>query len=144
MKIEIVKELMAEFEKADISRLKVEVEGMKVELEKNTTTSVLPSSQPIMTSPMIDNDAVASEPKEETGCPVKSPIVGVFYSASSPTTKPFVKVGDQVSKGQILCIIEAMKVMNEIKAPTDGVIKSINVHNNDLVEFNQVLMMIEE
>ena len=82
--------------------------------------------------------------KEPTGTPVKSPIVGVFYSASSPESDPYVTVGKTVKKGDIVCIIEAMKVMNEIKAPCDGTVTSILVENEALVEYDQALMVIEE
>ena len=82
--------------------------------------------------------------KESTGTPVKSPIVGVFYGASSPESDPYVTVGKTVKKGDIICIIEAMKVMNEIKAPCDGTVTSILVENEALVEYDQALMVIEE
>ena len=82
--------------------------------------------------------------KESTGTPVKSPIVGVFYGASSPESDPYVTVGKTVKKGDIMCIIEAMKGMNEIKAPCDGTVTSILVENEALVEYDQALMVIEE
>ena len=70
---------------------------------------------------------------------VKAPIVGVFYAAPSPDAEPFVKVGDTVKKGDLICIIEAMKFMNEITAEQDGTISEICVKNGDLVEFGQVI-----
>lgn len=73
---------------------------------------------------------------------VKSPIVGVFYSSSSPTKPPFVKVGDQVKEGDTLCIIEAMKVMNEIKSPYSGKIAEIVAENESMVEYNQEIFKI--
>lgn len=77
------------------------------------------------------------------GTPVKAPIVGTFYSASSPDAPPYVKVGDHVTAGQVLCIIEAMKLMNEIEAETSGVIREISVQNAEPVEFGQTLFIIE-
>lgn len=74
---------------------------------------------------------------------VKSPIVGTFYSASSPDANDFVKVGDHVKKGQILCVIEAMKLMNDIESDFDGVIQEILVHNEQIVEYNQPLFRIK-
>lgn len=74
---------------------------------------------------------------------VKAPLVGTFYSSNEPGGKPFVSVGDTVKKGQVLCIVEAMKVMNEIESPYDGVVKDIMVENEEAIGFNQVLMRIE-
>lgn len=75
---------------------------------------------------------------------VKAPLVGVFYEAASPEQDPFVKVGSRVSKGDTLCLIEAMKMMNEVTAPKDGVIKEILVENGDMVEYDAPLFVIEE
>ncbi len=77
------------------------------------------------------------------GKPVTAPMVGTFYSAPSPNDAPFVKVGDNISIGQIICIIEAMKLMNEIEADASGKITEICVKNGDSVEFGQVLMYVE-
>ena len=78
-----------------------------------------------------------------SGNAVKCPLVGTFYAASSPDAEPFVKVGDHVSKGQVLGIVEAMKLMNEIESEFDGTVKEICVKNGDLVEFGQNLFIIE-
>ncbi|HRR96786.1 MAG TPA: acetyl-CoA carboxylase biotin carboxyl carrier protein, partial [Candidatus Ratteibacteria bacterium] len=74
---------------------------------------------------------------------VKSPLVGTFYRSPSPESPPFVEVGKEVKNGDVLCILEAMKVMNEIKADVDGTIKEILVENGKPVEFGQVLFVIE-
>lgn len=74
---------------------------------------------------------------------VTSPLVGTFYAASSPEAEPFVKVGDRVKKGQILGIIEAMKLMNEIESEFDGVVEAVLVNNEDIVEFGQPLFRIK-
>ena len=81
--------------------------------------------------------------KESTGTPVKSPIVGVFYGASSPESDPYVTVGKTVKKGDIICIIEAMKVMNEVPAPKDGVITEILVANEEVVDYGKGLVRIK-
>ena len=73
---------------------------------------------------------------------VKSPLVGVFYSAPSPEAEPFVKVGSTVKKGDVLCIVEAMKLMNEIMAEQDGTVVDICAHNGDIVEFGQTLFKL--
>ncbi|MBQ4531152.1 MAG: acetyl-CoA carboxylase biotin carboxyl carrier protein [Lachnospiraceae bacterium] len=81
--------------------------------------------------------------KTISGNEMKSPLVGTFYNAPSPDAEPYVKVGDRVSKGQTLGIIEAMKLMNEIECEFDGVIKEILVDNMDMVEYGQTLFIIE-
>ena len=88
--------------------------------------------------------AVAAEPAEPKveGTPLTSPMVGTFYRAPSPGAKPFVEVGDTVKKGQTVCIIEAMKLLNEVEAETDGVVKEICVENGQPVEYGQNLLII--
>ena len=74
---------------------------------------------------------------------MKSPLVGTYYAASSPDSTPFVKVGDKVTKGQVLGIVEAMKLMNEIESEFDGTVKEILVENEQMVEFGQPMFVIE-
>ena len=88
--------------------------------------------------------AAEAKPAEAKGKAITSPMVGTFYAASSPEAAPFVEVGSTVNVGDFVCIIEAMKVMNEIKAPCDGTVTSILVENEALVEYDQALMVIEE
>ena len=88
----------------------------------------------------IDNNQIENEIK---GNQVTSPIVGTFYRKPSPDKEPFVKVGDMVNKGDVLCIIEAMKMMNEIKSEFDGKISSIEVDDGQPVEFGQTIIVIE-
>jgi len=83
-------------------------------------------------------------PEEEEGFLVKSPLVGIYYEAASPESDPFVAVGDHVTKGQTVCIIEAMKMINEIKAPVAGVVQAINFKNQDLVQYDDAIMEIKE
>ena len=87
--------------------------------------------------------AAAAAPEEISGHVVKSPMVGAFYRASSPGAKPFVEIGDQVKVGDTLCIIEAMKLLNQIEADKAGTIKSVLVENGQPVEYNQPLFIIE-
>ena len=88
----------------------------------------------------IDNNQIENEIK---GNQVTSPIVGTFYRKPSPDKEPFIKVGDIVNKGDVLCIIEAMKMMNEIKSEFDGKISSIEVDDGQPVEFGQTIIVIE-
>ena len=98
----------------------------------------LPSSPPVAIAPVPEPVAA---PVEE-GHAVKSPMVGTFYRSASPGAAPFVEVGDTVAQGDTLCIVEAMKLMNEIEADADGTIKAILVENGQAVEFGQPLFLI--
>ena len=88
-------------------------------------------------------EEISSEKSDSNGESILSPMPGTFYSASSPEADPFIKPGDTVSKGDTLCIIEAMKIMNEIESEKSGVIKEVIVENGSPVEFNQPLFIIE-
>ncbi|MGB5580768.1 MAG: acetyl-CoA carboxylase biotin carboxyl carrier protein [Woeseia sp.] len=88
--------------------------------------------------------AAAVAAPEETGYQVIAPMVGTYYSSSSPGADPFVKVGDRVNAGDVLCIIEAMKMMNQIESEVAGTIKSMRVENGDPVEYGQVLFVIDQ
>ncbi len=98
-------------------------------------------------APVINKTAPATAPTTATekvdGTPVKAPMVGVFYAAPAPEEKPYVQVGDKVKKGDTLCIIEAMKLMNEISADQDGEIAQICVGDGELVEYGQTLFILK-
>ena len=146
MKIDLVKQLISEFENSEVFKMKVEIEDIKLELEKTPLAPVNVVSTPQAATPITSAPVAEPTTNREpvmSGTPVKSPIVGVYYASSSPTAKPYVEVGSKVKAGQVLCIVEAMKVMNEIKAPIDGTITSIMANSEDLVEYDQVLMIIE-
>jgi acetyl-CoA carboxylase biotin carboxyl carrier protein len=87
---------------------------------------------------------VAPAEPEEDGTEVNSPMVGTYYAASSPGAAPYVQVGDRVNEGDTLCIIEAMKMMNQIESEVSGVVKSIRLQNGEPVEFGQTLFMIDQ
>ena len=88
--------------------------------------------------------ATAPEVSEEDGFEVTAPMVGTFYAASSPGAAPYIQVGDRVNEGDTLCIIEAMKMMNQIEADVSGIVKSIRIQNGEPVEFGQVLFVIDQ
>ena len=143
--MDLVKELLESFEKSSISKMKIEYDGLKLEMEKPVAnmSECVPMAMPVA-QPSLTVTQEPTETPKETGTQVHSPLVGVFYASPSPDKDAFVSVGSHVEKGQTLCIIEAMKVMNEIKAPVEGTIKSIQVKPEALVEYDQVLMVIEE
>jgi len=94
-------------------------------------------------APAASPVAAAAEPEEE-GYAVKAPMVGTFYSSPSPGSPMFVQIGDRVNEGDTLCIVEAMKMMNQIEADVSGTIKSIRVQNGDPVEYGQILFVIDQ
>ncbi len=102
-----------------------------------------PTATPTVVSAPTAAPAAAAEP-EDDGFEVTAPMVGTFYAASSPGAAPYVQVGDRVNEGDTLCVIEAMKMMNQIEADVSGVIKSIRIQNGEPVEFGQTLFVIDQ
>ena len=150
MDLRKLKTLIDLVSESEVSELEItEAEG-KVRIVKGGGTVVMQQAAPqaMMAAPamsppaMAAAPAVAENPAQEAGTPVKSPMVGTYYAASAPGAAPYVTVGASVKKGQTLCIIEAMKLLNEIEAETDGVVKQILVDNADPVEYGQVLFII--
>jgi acetyl-CoA carboxylase biotin carboxyl carrier protein len=101
------------------------------------------SAPPPAEAPPAPVAAPKPEPAKARYLEVKSPMVGTYYSAPEPGARPYLAVGDRISKGQILCIIEAMKIMNEIESEFDGVVKEIVAQNSHPVEYGQVLFRID-
>ncbi len=140
-------ELLSRFEQSALSCLEWTEGDFRLRMEKPAGASgqaqqpaPLPTAVPAESAePAAETGEAASE-KRET---VRSPIVGVYYAAPSPDEPPYVKIGDRVQKGQVLCLVEAMKMMNELKSPVDGMIKGIFGINGELVEFDQVLFEVE-
>lgn len=156
MEYDKIKQLMDDMGKSKLDSLEIEFpDGTKICMTKNNgkkqnakninNGSVIEASAP-MTVPVVQNNVgnslVVTE-KETTGNVVKSPMVGTFYSKPSPDAEPFVEVGQVVKKGQTLCIIEAMKLMNEIESEFDGKVKEILLNDGDSVEYGKPLFIIE-
>ncbi|MGN0322852.1 MAG: acetyl-CoA carboxylase biotin carboxyl carrier protein [Oliverpabstia sp.] len=118
----------------------------KVSMNKKKEVQIVADGNMAAEIPVFTAQTVAPEKEsvesEAEGNQVKAPLVGTFYSASAPDAAPFVKVGDTVKKGQVLGIIEAMKLMNEIESEYDGVVESILVENGQMVEYGQNLFII--
>lgn len=153
MDLKEIKRLIALIENANISHFSIEEDGTKIELKKEfssaqqTTSVVLPQTHAPSIAPMppsSEHDAPTETTKSNTNglTPIKSQMVGTFYAASSPDSPPFIKVGDTVENGQVICVIEAMKLFNEIESETTGVIEEICVKNGDPVEFGQPLFLV--
>ncbi len=106
-------------------------------------TVAQPMPVPVPAPEATPAPAPAPAAPQQTGTPLASPMVGTFYRAPSPGADPFVKAGDTVKKGQVVCIIEAMKLLNEVEADMDGTIKEVCVENGQPVEFGQPLFIIE-
>ena len=144
-----VKEIINILENSNVNEIEVTFWGRKVRVVKNASGIVANHTQPeILHSNVVDSsnkEESVNKPEEDSlnGERVLSPMPGVFYSAQSPDKPPFVNEGDRVVKGQVLCIIESMKIMNEIECEQDGIIKKVLVKNSDPVEFNQPLFIID-
>ena len=117
----------------------ITVENTPAEAATATSTAAAPAAAPAAAQ------EIAAQPEEESysGTVVSAPLVGTFYAANAPEEPPIVSVGDTVTKGQTLCIIEAMKTMNTIESPCDGKVQKILVTNGELVEYHQPLIVIE-
>ena len=146
MELKDVKELLKAFDESNSSYLSVEIDNTKIKLKKYSEQKVIVDNATQaceQLSPAQNNSNVDNSPESQLdGEQVLAPLVGVFYAAPSPEEDAYVQVGDTVKKGQVLCLIEAMKMMSEITAPKDGVIKKIFVKNQDVVEFEQPLFLI--
>ena len=145
-------ELMDALASKKLGEVAIELEGVKIKIKAAAPAPVIAAAPSAAAAPAASAaPAAAAAAETETtpaddlpaGTQVKSPLVGTFYSAPSPDEPPFVLVGQEVKEGDTLCIIEAMKVMNEIKAPCSGKVVRIMVQPGDMVEYNQLLCIIE-
>ncbi len=117
-------------------------QGAPVATPVTTAAPALPPAPQPEPPPAAAPKAAADS--DDEGYAITAPMVGTFYAASSPGSAPFVQVGDRVKEGDTLCIIEAMKMMNQIEADVSGVVKSIRVQNGEPVEYGQTLMVIDQ
>ena len=151
MDIEKIRELVEMMEVNDLTEMKIVDGEAKIELKRGC--GAVPAAMPVApaAAPAIpatpaapaSTPAPAAEPADENLQEINSPIVGTFYSAPAPDAASFVKVGDQVTPDTVVCIVEAMKVMNEVKAEVSGTIKKIMVENAQAVEFGQAMFLVE-
>ena len=152
MKFDEIKELMRLFGKSKLDRIQIKQKDFEIEMEKGGTV-VVEAAPAAKAAPAVSTSApaVAAPAAEETqgepavkGELITSPMVGTFYAAPSPDSPPFVKVGDTVRKGQTLCILEAMKIMNELEAEYDCKILEILVEDGEPVEYDKPLFRVEK
>jgi acetyl-CoA carboxylase biotin carboxyl carrier protein len=166
MEIKEIRQLIKLVESADISEIEIEEEGRKLRISKNSKydreTVVMnpapmmayPSQVPPMAPPLPAGELPESTSPDASAAPmeapgsefqeVRSPMVGTFYRSPAPDADPYIEVGQNITVGQTLCIIEAMKLMNEIESDFTGKISKILVENAQPVEYNQVMFLIEK
>ncbi|QNQ82029.1 acetyl-CoA carboxylase biotin carboxyl carrier protein [Lactobacillus sp. PV012] len=146
--IDEIQILMKQFEDSEIRELKIDSKDFHLYLSKNKVKSV-EATKPALPKVAVKKEEDSPQPKkqeklEDAGVPVKAPIVGIVYLQAKPGQPAFVKVGQHLKKGDTICIIEAMKMMTEVKSTVTGTVKAIKVENEDLVEVDQPLIMVEE
>jgi len=142
MDMKLFRSIIKEFEKSSIHKLEISEKDFTVKMEKKDDHEdiVKIEKQALVEKPQSKQEE--SEVIEQYDV-VKSPLVGTYYASPSPDSSPFIGLGQTVKEGDILCIIEAMKVMNEIRSPLAGVIKKIHIKNDSMVEYGQALIEIE-
>lgn len=143
MDLDQLRKVIAIFESSSLSELEIEEKGTRFRLAKRGAQEIEVKKEKV---PRLSKtrEAQKTEREEEELVAVRSPLVGTFYRAPSPNEDPFVEVGEEVKAGETLCIIEAMKVMNEITSEIDGTVREVLVGNGQPVEYDQKLFLIEE
>ena len=147
MDIRKVKKLIELLEESGLSEIEITEGDDKVRISKQTTSKSNVSETMVYSNQMQENNDGSSNHKQipRNGFhEVKAPMIGTYYQAAEPGAEAFVKVGDPVSQGDTLCIIEAMKMMNKIESDADGIIERVLVQNGDPVEFDEVLFLISQ
>lgn len=144
MNIENLDKLIERMEKASLSELSYKDGEVDIKLKKEAPREVMevPAKQPANTNLQQNSPASENETGEKEGELIKAPMVGTFYKAPSPESEPFISVGDSVSNDSVVCILEAMKLFNEIQAETSGEIVEILVEDGDMVEYDQPLFRV--
>ena len=147
MDLESIYALMERFEHSSLTRLELEQNGARLKLDKTVAVAAAPAAAVAAVSAVQTPAAPAPQSEAQSGTQdegeyIKAPLVGTFYAAAGPDAEPFVKVGDQVKKGQTVCILEAMKMMSEIPAPMDCVIEEILVENGSLAGYDAPLFRV--
>ena len=143
MDLKEIKDLIRFFDKSGLAELEIEQDEIRLYLSKNNTVQAPQNAsvpQPQTTAPQV---APSAKQEDDDANTIESPMIGTYYEAPSPGAAPFIKVGDVIEKGQTLCIIEAMKIMNTIEADYRCKILRILLENGQPVEFGQPIFMVE-
>ncbi len=148
MDLRQIKNILKEFENSKVHKLELSNDEFSLKLEKEgkTNNNISSSLVPAANTAVATEDVSTAAPKaeeENTNVLVKAPLVGTYYESPSPESNPFVSLNQHVNKGDTLCIVEAMKVMNEITAPVSGKVVKIHVKDATMVEYGEVLLEIE-
>ena len=147
MYIKEIKDMINLMNENGLTELEIEKEGVRIKLRKGSSgyekAIEYVAASPSHSAAGQAAAQVAAEVKKSTTIEIKSPMVGTFYRSPSPEAPAYVKVGDTISVGQVICVMEAMKLMNEIKSEVKGKIVDIQVDNAEPVEFGQVLFVVE-
>jgi len=150
MDLNYVKKLVKLLSESTVDEIEIEEEGKKIRIVRHTNSGIPLSVPPPGTTPVAHAPQFSPAPDNLPVAPsaklheIKSPIVGTFYRAPAPDASPFVQVGSVIEPGNVLCIIEAMKLMNEIEADVSGKIAKIMVENGQPVEYDQTLFLVEK
>lgn len=144
MKIEEIKELINIFEDSELSELKYKHDNNVIHMKKPSANAQIINPVPYSATQTTNSTSNTTENNVSVtnGTWIKAPFVGVFYAGASQESSPYVKVGQSVKEGDTLCIIEAMKVMNEIKSTVTGVVKEIKAQNGKMVEYDEEMILI--
>jgi acetyl-CoA carboxylase biotin carboxyl carrier protein len=146
MDLNKVRRLLDVIKKSELAEVEIEEGDFRLVVRRDTPVTAVAThsvaAAPAAANPSPAPDTSAPQPAA-SGVEVRAPIVGTFYSAPNPESPAFVKVGDKVNPGDVLCIIEAMKLMNEIECEVSGTVTAINVQNAQGVEYDQVLFLID-
>lgn len=155
MEIKKLKELIDFLRENQVAEYEYEEEGKHIkltlaDLKYNSINDIYDKEKIVQKSNSQNNNKIKKEQNQEEQIDdedlviVRSPIVGTFYSAPQKDAKPFVSKGEKVKKGDVLCIVEAMKVMNEIESPVNGIVEDILVENGEVVEFDKIIIKIKK
>ncbi|WP_127124084.1 acetyl-CoA carboxylase biotin carboxyl carrier protein [Chryseotalea sanaruensis] len=158
MKTSEIRDLIDFIAHSGLNEVNVETKELKLYIKREPDQKILKSAAPVAAAPVVATapatviaaPAAAAAPKTEVAvaagkktADIKSPMIGTFYRSSNPETPPFISVGDKVTKGQTVCIIEAMKLFNEIESEVSGTVVKVMVENAQPVEYDQVLFVVE-
>ena len=156
MKTTEIRDLIDFIAQSGLNEVDIETKELKLHVKREPDQKVLKSAAPVMAAPVAVAAPAIAAPvaaapaqkveKAAAGkntIDIKSPMIGTFYRSSNPDSPPFVSVGDKVSKGQVVCIIEAMKLFNEIESEVSGTIVKATIENSSPVEYDQVLFVVE-